>query len=143
MKIMSILFLTFFAVGSVMAAKTSVLGQISKESAVKSRFVTTTYQVAVENQTQFVALLVEAEKVMRAENLITSGPILRMRSIANPKLIMEVYEWVDDKAFDRAQNTPSLLAVWGKFESVWEDGGFGVNRFPESSQPWAQYEAIH
>jgi hypothetical protein len=108
----------------------------------RAQFVMATYQVEVSKQSEFLSLLLEAERVMRSEKLITNSPILRMRSKANHKLILEVFEWVDDTAFDRAQANPKVLAIWGKFESIWETGGFGVSLFPEAAQPWAQYDTF-
>lgn len=65
-----------------------------------------------------------------------------MRSNVNPKMIVEVFEWADDKAFDRAQDNPAVLNMWGQYESLWEQGGFGVDQIPEASQPWAQFASI-
>ncbi len=57
-------------------------------------------------------------------------------------MLLEVFEWVDDQAFERAQQNPQALECWGGFESLWIDGGFGVERFPEAKLPWAQFASI-
>jgi len=108
----------------------------------QSQFVTATYQVKQEHQDAFILLMKEAEQVMRQEQLITAQPIFRMRSLKNPEFIMEVFEWVDEQAFEQAQQNPKILAVWGKYQSIWEAGGFGVDRIPEAGMPWAQYSSI-
>lgn len=106
------------------------------------QFVIATYEVAEQNQQEFISLLHETEKVMRDEQLITSKTISRMSSIMNPKIIIEVFEWVDSEAFDRAQKNPAVLNMWGKYENLWERGGFGMNEVPESNQPWSQFKSI-
>ncbi len=108
----------------------------------KPQFVIATYQVALQHQEDFFSLLNETETIMRREDLITSKPIFRMKSIQDPKVIMEVFEWKDDSSFDKAQHTPSVLSMWGKYESLWEKGGFGINQVPESNQPWAQFTSV-
>lgn len=106
------------------------------------KFVIATYEVVEQNQKEFISLLKETELIMRQDKLITSKSIFRMQSIINPKIIIEVFEWVDSKSFDQAQNNPAILSMWGKYESLWEKGGFGVNQVPEASQSWAQFNSI-
>ena len=65
-----------------------------------------------------------------------------MRSVKDPMLILEIFEWVDHESFEKAQQSPSVLALWGELEKLWEDGGFGIKEFPEASQPWAQFATI-
>lgn len=86
----------------------------------QGQFVMATYQVDIARQAEFHSLLEEAERVMRSENLITNLSVMRMRSKVNPKLILELFEWVDNKAFERGQASPKMQSVWGKFESVWK-----------------------
>ena len=106
------------------------------------QFVTATYEVSLKNRAQFLALMKEAEAVMRAEGLITERPAYRMASKAKPELILEIFEWVDETAFERAQKNPKVLAMWGQFETVWKRGGFGVNELPEASVPWAEFTSL-
>jgi hypothetical protein len=106
------------------------------------QFVTATYQVPIENQAAFVDVLKEAEGVMRGAGLITVWPAVRMRSKKQPDLILELFQWTDDTSFDKAQETPAVLELWGQLEGLWTDGGFGVDRFPESGDFWAQYDSI-
>ena len=60
------------------------------EPAKSGQFVTATYQVSVENQSEFLILLRKAETVMRAEALITPWPAIRMRSKKDPEFILEI-----------------------------------------------------
>ena len=106
------------------------------------QIVTATYQVAPERQADFLELLHGCEATMRSEGLITTRPIIRMRSKADPAMLVEIMEWVDDTAFDRAQKNPLVLQWWGQYEALWERGGFGMGDIPESKQPWAQYQAL-
>jgi quinol monooxygenase YgiN len=107
-----------------------------------SQFVTATYQVAPNRQADFLKLLHGCEATMRSEDLITERPVIRMRSEVDPTMLVEILEWVDATAFDRAQENPLVLAWWGKYEALWERGGFGMGEVPESHQPWAQYQAL-
>lgn len=106
------------------------------------RFVTATYEVPVDRQSEFLALLKKCEQQMRQEGLITSRPAIRMQSKAEPQLILEIFEWADDGAFERAQQTPAVLEYWGKYERLWTSGGFGMSRFPETNENWAQYPTL-
>jgi quinol monooxygenase YgiN len=107
-----------------------------------AQFVTATYRVKQNNLEAFILLMKEAEQVMRSEQLITSKPVLRMQSRINPEYVLEVFEWVDEEAFGRAQQTPKVLAIWGQYQNIWEAGGFGMNQIPESSESWAQYSSL-
>ncbi len=106
------------------------------------RFTTATYRVAVERQKTFLQLLKGAEEEMRQTELITDRAALRMRSMEDLTLLLEIFEWADSGAFERAQKDPRILEWWGKFEAIWEEGGFGLSRFPETNLPWAQFEPI-
>ncbi len=105
-------------------------------------FVTATYQVPMENQATFIEVLKQVEGVMRGVGLITDWPAVRMRSKKQPDLILEIFQWTDDTSFDKAQETAAVLELWGKLEGLWTDGGFGVDRFPESAEFWAQYHSL-
>jgi hypothetical protein len=100
------------------------------------------YRVAVENQPAFIELLKGAEVTMRQQSLITDSPIFRMRSREDPTRILEIFQWSDPEAFERAQQNPEILKWWGQYEEIWAEGGFGLNQFPEAAQPWAQFETI-
>lgn len=106
------------------------------------RFVTATYEVDPDRQPGFLTLLRECESAMREQGLITDRPILRMRSLKESDLILEIFEWSDEGAFERAQETPAVLEYWGRYESVWTSGGWGIARFPEASEAWAQFEPL-
>lgn len=107
------------------------------------QFVTATYQVALQHQADFLELLYGCEATMRSEGLITERPVIRMRSKVDPTMLVEILEWVDDTAFVRAQKNPRVLQWWGKYEALWERGGFGMSELPETAQPWAQYQALN
>ena len=106
------------------------------------RIVTATYKVEPAKQAAFVRLLTGCEQTMRDESLVTGRAFLRMRSVSDPSLIVELFEWADLQAFDRAQENPKVLAWWGQYEAMWLEGGFGMNVIPETSVPWAQYEPL-
>jgi hypothetical protein len=106
------------------------------------QIVTATYKVALKNQAAFLKLLHGCEATMRSEGLITTRPVTRMRSKVDPTMLVEILEWVDDTAFGRAQKNPRVLQWWGKYEALWERGGFGMSEIPETKQPWAQYQAL-
>ena len=104
------------------------------------RLTTATYRVAVKDQDAFLKLLKDAEQTMREVGLITNRPIIRMRSLEDPELLLEIFEWADSGAFERAQKDPRILEHWGQFEALWKSGGFGLKTFPEAERPWAQFE---
>ncbi len=106
-------------------------------------FVTATYEVPNELHDEFIVALKGAETTLRAEGLITEFPAIRMRSRGNENLILEVFQWTDDTSFGKAQQMPSVLEHWGGLEKLWSDGGFGLGRFPESKEFWAQYDVMN
>jgi len=57
----------------------------------KSKFVIATYQVAEQNQKEFISLMNEAEVIMRENKLMTSKPIYRMQSIINHRIQVLIY----------------------------------------------------
>lgn len=106
-------------------------------------YVTSTYQVPSENQVKFLEALKNTETTLREEGLITDMIAIRMKSKTNPELILEIFEWKNSKSFDLAQQNPKVLAHWSELEKLWVDGGFGLQRFPEAGEYWAQYISIH
>jgi len=106
-------------------------------------FVTATYDVPVERQEEFLIALIAAEDAMREAGLITAWPAVRMRSRAEPSLLLEVFQWCDDASFEEAQRTPAGREQGGLRETLWTSGGFGVERFPEAQEPWAQFAPLH
>ena len=108
----------------------------------QGRIVVATYRVAKERQPEFLDLLKGCESTMHKEGLITERKFVRMRSIEDPEIIIEVFEWVDSGAFERAQKNERVLAWWGRYESLWKDGGFEMTAVPEAGVRWAQYAAF-
>ena len=106
------------------------------------QFTTATYRVAMQNQEAFLELLKGCEGTMRELGLISDRPAIRMRSLADPELLLEIFEWADAEAFGRTQKEPRVLEWWGKYEATWIRGGFGLTEFPEASQSWAQFKTI-
>jgi len=106
------------------------------------QYVLATYCVELEKQDEFLSLLSNAESVMRAEGLITEKPAYRMRSNENAELILEIFEWCESNSFEKAQENSKILELWGKFESVWKSGGFGLKEFPEAENGWAQFSSL-
>lgn len=114
----------------------------SQTPSTTSPFVTATYEVPLERHKEFLLTLRNAELAMRAEGLITEWPALRLISREDATLILEVFQWTDATSFEAAQRTPSVLVHWAELEKLWRDGGFGMERFPESRQGWAQYDTL-
>lgn len=106
------------------------------------RIVTATYRVTVDQHPEFLERLKSCEETLRSEGFVTSREFLRMSSILDPEVIVEIFEWVDAKAFERAQKNPAIIKCWKHLEEVWKDGGFGLALVPESTQFWAQYATI-
>lgn len=111
-------------------------------SPLKSQFVAATYQVPESSQAAFLELQRGCETAMREQGLITERAIMRMRSLEDPELLLEMFEWVDEGAFGRAIENAKVQAFWGQYEDLWKEGGFGLERFPEAKLPWAQFAAI-
>lgn len=107
-----------------------------------AEFITATYEVELGKQAEFMGVLKDCEILMRREGFITERGTIWMQSKENPKMIMEIFELVDDKAFGLAQENDELMALWGKLVALWVRGGFAANELPEAQNPWAMYKAI-
>jgi quinol monooxygenase YgiN len=53
---------------------------------------------------------------LRAEGLVTERKPIVMR--AADGTIIEVFEWVSQKAIEGAHTNPAVLALWAKFEAL-------------------------
>lgn len=125
------------ALGAVLAGNAE-----EQEMSDSRRITTATYSISDDRQPTFLELLRGAEATMREIGLITDRPVIRMRSLADPRFLVEIFEWSDAGAFERAQKDPRILEWWGKFEPTWEAGGFGLSELPEAAQPWAQFAPV-
>ena len=102
-----------------------------------------TYRVKIENSPRFLKLLKQCELVMRQEGLITSRAILRIKSQLDKEVIVEIFEWKTAQSFQEAQKNNLVLQQWKAYEELWIEGGFGLNKIPESELPWAKFELIN
>ncbi len=105
-------------------------------------FITATYEVELDKQDEFMDVLKACELLMREEGFITARRTIWMQSKDDPKMIVEIFELVDETSFDSAQDNAQLMAYWTRLTELWIRGGFGVNEFPEAAKPWAMYRSL-
>ena len=108
----------------------------------KKQYMLASYQVKLEDQSDFLKELLATERAYREEGFITDKPIIRMRSKIDPEFILEIIEWVNCQAFQDVQENDRVMSHWGKLESLWKNGGFGLDKIPESKIPWVMMDVI-
>lgn len=76
--------------------------------------------------------------VLRQQNLITSRESIVMRS--ENGTILEVFEWLDQAAIDRAHHDPEVGKLWARFNEACEYGR--MNELPEATQIFPGFEPV-
>ncbi len=64
-------------------------------------------------EADLLAVLTDRLPLLRRLGLATDRPAVHMRS--REGVLIEISEWVDDAAIDRAHHTPEVLALWDRF----------------------------
>ncbi len=64
------------------------------------------------------ALVKEHVPILLKEQLVTDRKPIIME--ARDGTIVEVFEWVSDKAVENAHSNPAVLALWARFEAACE-----------------------
>lgn len=95
------------------------------------------YQVASQDQSDFLQLLVETEAVYRKHATITETPILRLQSLEDPAFVVEIIEWKSQQALEGVMANEEIMAQWSAIKAAWKHGDMGFDQIPEAKIPWA------
>jgi hypothetical protein len=76
--------------------------------------------------------------LLRRLGLATDRPNITMR--ATDGTLVDVSEWVDDSAIDRAHHTPEVLELWQRFDACCTY--VKLDTLAESHQDFATFDAV-
>jgi hypothetical protein len=85
---------------------------------------------------ELLAAVRDHRAVLEAEDLITDRPWLFLRGADGH--VLEVFEWRSDAAIASAHESPSVRALWERFEAACEYVPLG--ELPEASTLFANFE---
>ena len=89
-------------------------------------------------ETELLAVIADRLPLLRGLGLATERPAVLMRS--RDGVIIQVSEWADGGAIDKAHETPEVLALWERFGACCEY--VKLHALPESRDGFATFEAI-
>jgi len=87
-------------------------------------------------------LLRDHARVLLEEKLRTPHPPMILESLGDPRQIMEIFEWVDESAAERAHKNPALQAMWGRFGPLTEDIGLTLSQLHEAKERWPHFLSL-
>lgn len=87
-------------------------------------------------------LLRDHARVLLEEKLRTPREPWVLESAEDPKQILEIFEWVDATAADRAHHNPSIQAMWGRFGALVDDLGLTPSQLKEAKERFPHFLSI-
>ncbi len=88
------------------------------------------------------ALLRDHARALLETKLRTKREPWVVQSLADPRFVIEVFEWVDPGAAERAHTTPAIQEIWGRFAALAEDVGIQLADVPEGKQRFAHFRTL-
>jgi len=101
-----------------------------------------TYKVKVSNQPKFFQLLKEKRNYFIKKGYITKRPPILLRSKKNKQILLEIFEWINEKSSKTSHKDSVVRKFWKDMEDVWIDAGFSLDKIPESQKPFSHLEPI-
>ena len=87
---------------------------------------------------ELLAVIETRLPLLRKLKLATDRDSILMRS--RDGAIIEISEWGDDAAIERAHKTPEVLEMWGRFSACCDF--VCLNALPETADMFATFDAI-
>ncbi len=97
-----------------------------------------TYRPKPGKEAQLAACVAEHLPVLRRQGLVTERPSIAMRSADGT--VLEVFEWKDRAAVDRAHADPVVQALWGRFDACCTFAPLG--QLPESGTLFPEFSPL-
>ena len=89
-------------------------------------------------EAELLAVIADRLPLLRKLGLATDRPNITMR--AADGVIVDVSEWTDDAAIERAHETPEVLALWDRFDACSEY--VRLETLGEVAQEFATFDAV-
>lgn len=85
------------------------------------------------------AILRRHVPTLRAAGLASVRPVVVLKSLVDGTYL-EIFEWVDAAAAERAHTIPSVMAVWNEMGAVAEF--LPISALPETARPFAHFAPV-
>lgn len=96
------------------------------------------FRPRVGKERELLCVIADRLPLLRRLGLATARAPILMRS--RDGVILEVSEWVDDAAIERAHHTPEVLELWTRFDACCEY--VSLRSLAEASEDFATFEGI-
>ncbi|MBL8694221.1 MAG: hypothetical protein JNJ88_09010 [Planctomycetes bacterium] len=84
-------------------------------------------------------LLTDHARVLLQQKLRTQRPAWVLRSTIDPRIVMEIFEWADETAAERAHHNSAVMEIWGRFGELCDEVGMKLSRLPEAKAPFPHF----
>ncbi|MEZ6241672.1 MAG: hypothetical protein R3B57_01375 [Phycisphaerales bacterium] len=89
-------------------------------------------------ESELLGVIADRLPLLRGLGLATQRANITMR--ASDGTIVDVSEWVDEEAIERAHRTPEVLALWERFSAC--SDYVSLNTLGEVNEMFATFEAV-
>lgn len=103
------------------------------------RITIASFQPKPGKEAALLQVIAERLPLLRRLGLATDRANITFR--AGNGVIVDVSEWVDDAAIDRAHHTPEVLALWARFSACCDF--VKLDTLEEVHDMFATFEAVH
>ncbi len=107
------------------------------------RIVIAPYKVPKKNQEAFIKLLVRKRNYYLKHGYVTTRMPILMRSNKNPKILIDIFEWMSSVTELQAHRDTNVRKIWRKMEALWSDGGMFLETLPEAHLPFPEFEPLN
>ena len=101
-----------------------------------------TYKVKISNQPKFFQLLKEKRNYFIEKGYVTKRSPILLRSKKNKQMLLEIFEWTNEKSPKTAHKDSVVRKFWENMEDIWADGGFSLDKIPETDKPFPHLEPV-
>jgi len=87
-------------------------------------------------------LLRDHAAVLLEQGLRTPREPWILVSLSDPRQVLEVFEWVDATAADRAHENPAVMELWGRFGALADEVGVAPGALAEAGEPFPHFRSL-
>jgi hypothetical protein len=89
-----------------------------------------------------LSLLRDHARVLLEEKLRTPREPWILESEKDSRVLVEVFEWVDATAADRAHSNPAIQTMWGRFGALTDEIGLPPSSLPEAKEHFPHFFSL-
>ena len=89
-----------------------------------------------------LGLLRDHARVLLEEKLRTAREPYILESETDSRVIVEIFEWVDATAADRAHKNPAVQSMWGRFGALTDEVGLPPGSLPEAKEHFPHFVSL-